>query len=83
MSDHVPVILCFDINFQVFKGFRFERMWIKEGFKDLVASLWQRPSGYTDSISDFCHKIRDIRWNCKVRCKEHFYSIRLKEKRSV
>ena len=55
-------------------------MWLREGgFKVLLASRWNIPTGCSDAVSNFCNKIRTIGGNCKSWCRDHFFSIRFQK----
>lgn len=39
-SDHFPIMLSGDVKVRVKRPFRFENMWLKEGFEEQVRNWW-------------------------------------------
>ena len=55
ISDHCPLLLDLDAEFQMGRRFRFESFWPKaDGFHDVVAEAWQSvpSSGYAFIVLD-------------------------------
>lgn len=53
-SDHCPLFLRGDVNFDFYRGFRFEAHWARmAGFLDTVKEAWNKPVNTQDAILRF------------------------------
>jgi len=66
-SDHSPLFLQGNVNYEHYKGFRFEAFWTTiPGFKDLVQTTWNQPVDTRDTILRFHVKMRRLATAIKI-----------------
>lgn len=62
ISDHIPCVIKIGTQIPKSKIFRFENFWLEHSeFKEVVASAWNIPVGFTDAAKSINAKFKNLR----------------------
>lgn len=79
ISDHSPLFLQGDVNFDFYRGFRFEAFWTTmPGFLDLVEHNWNQPVHTSDAILRMHIKMRRLAVAIKIWKSQHCGNLQLR-----